>query len=162
MQIIKGISVALLSFSFFSCEFIDTKKVSNEEIKLASIWSENDQPPSFEQCDNLLELKDQKKCFEDYLLNLISSSLSLLKFESIESFDSEIIVIIKIDESGLFSVVKFDDLDDIFKKIKDLEKQIINIINNLPRALPAIKTNVGSYVNVKFAIPIKIKSSMIE
>ena len=162
MQIIKGISIALVGFSFFGCEFVDTKKVSNEEIKLASNWSDHDQPPSFEQCDNFLELNDQKKCFENYLLKLISSSLSLLKFESMESFDSEITVIIKVDESGLFSVIKFYDSDDVLKKIKYLEKQIINIINNLPRALPAIKTNVGSYVNVKFAIPIKIKSGTKE
>ena len=162
MQIIKGISIAVLSFSSFGCDFIDTKKVSYEEIKLASTWSENDQPPSFEQCDVLLELIDQQKCFEENLLNSIYSSFSLLKVESLEPFISEIILVIKIDEKGLFSIVEFHDSDEVFKKIKSLEKQIINIVNNLPKALPAIKTNVGSYVNVKFTIPIKIKASIIE
>ena len=31
-------------------------------------------------------------------------------------------------------------------------------IQKLPDALPAIKTNVGLFVNVKFSLPIKIKS----
>jgi hypothetical protein len=109
MQIIKGISSAVLSFSSFGCDFIDTKKVSYEEIKLASSWSENDQPPSFEQCDVLLELNEQQKCFEENLLNSIYSSFSLLKVESLEPFISEIILVIKIDEKGLCnkSFIKF-------------------------------------------------------
>jgi hypothetical protein len=149
----------LLSFSFFGCELIDTKKVSNEKIILASNWSTNDQPPSFNKCDVLLELDEQKKCFEQTLLNLIHSNLSKLKFESLKSFNSEVILVIKIDEDGIFSPVKLEDKDKAFVKIEGLENQIIDIINNLPNALPAIKTNVGSYVNVKFSIPIKINAN---
>jgi hypothetical protein len=149
----------LLSFSFFGCELIDTKKVSNEKIVLASNWSTNDQPPSFNKCDVLLELDEQKKCFEQTLLNLIHSNLSKLKFESLKSFNSEVILVIKIDEDGIFSPVKLEDKDKAFVKIEGLENQIIDIINNLPNALPAIKTNVGSYVNVKFSIPIKINAN---
>jgi len=162
MQFFKGISIVLLSFYFFGCNFIDTKKVSYEEIQLASTWSENDQPPSFEQCDVLLDLYDQKKCFEENLLNMIYSSLVTLKVQSSEPFDSEIIVVIKIDENGLFSIDKLDDSDGLFNKVTDLEKQIIKIVKSLPKALPAIKTNVGSYVNVKFTLPIKIKASVLE
>ena len=162
MQFFKGISIVLLIFSFFGCKFIDTKKVSYEEIKLASTWSEKDQPPSFEQCDVLLDLYDQKKCFEENLLNMIYSGLVSLKVQSSEPFYSEIIVVIKIDENGLFSIDRFDDSDEVFNKVTNLEKQITKIVKNLPKALPAIKTNVGSYVNVKFTLPIKIKASVLE
>ena len=162
MQFFKGISIVLLSFYFFGCNFIDTKKVSYEEIQLASTWSENDQPPSFEQCDVLLDLYDQKKCFEENLLNMIYSGLVSLKVQSSEPFYSEIIVVIKIDENGLFSIDRFDDSDEVFNKVTNLEKQITKIVKNLPKALPAIKTNVGSYVNVKFTLPIKIKASILE
>tara|TARA_B110000008_G_scaffold80941_1_gene82617 strand:+ start:486 stop:974 length:489 start_codon:yes stop_codon:yes gene_type:complete len=162
MQILKRISIVMLSFSFFGCEFIDTKKVSNEKIMLASNWSINDQPPSFNKCDVLLELDEQKKCFEQTLLNLIHSNLSKLKFESPKSFNSEVILVIKIDEDGIFSPVKFEDNDKVFFKIEGLENKLIDIVNNLPNALPAIKTNVGSYVNVKFSIPIKINADKPE
>ncbi len=93
---------------------------------------------------------------------MIYSGLVSLKVMSSESFDSEIIVVIKINENGLFSINKFDEADGLFNKVTNLEKQITKIVKNLPKALPAIKTNVGSYVNVKFTLPIKIKASVLE
>ena len=67
---------------------------------------------------------------------------------------------IKIDENGLFSLVNFSDPDHVFKKIVNLKDEIITIVNSLPKALPAIKTNTGFYVNVKFTIPVEIEASL--
>lgn len=159
MQIFKRISIAYIIIFMFGCSLFDTKKVSDEEIRIASSWTNNDQPPSFEEC-NELDPSNQKECFEELLLKAIHSSLKSLSFESSEPISSIIDVEIKIDENGLFSLVNFSDPDHVFKKIVNLKDEIITIVNSLPKALPAIKTNTGFYVNVKFTIPVEIEASL--
>ena len=162
MQIFKWISTVSLLLSFLSCKYVDTKKIPLNQIIEASEWSIEDQHPLFEKCEKLLEISQQKSCFEENLLNLIYEGLLEAEIESSEPFDSKIIIILKIDQNGLFSIDKFEDLEGVLKKVFNLKTQIKKIVNNLPKALPAIKTNVGTYVNVKFILPIKIKASISE
>ena len=158
MQFFKWISFISLLFSFLSCEFIDVKKVPYDQILKASEWSIEDQPPSFEECESFLNLNDQKKCFEESLLNLIHSGLMAIKIESPVSFESELTVVIKIDKNGMFDIDEIHDPEEILEKVINLKSQLTRVVKNLPKALPALKTNVGSYVNVKFILPIKIKA----
>ena len=99
-------------------------------------------------------------CFEKKISNLIHSGLSSSRIESNEPFESQLNITIQVDESGLFSIEDIQDNDKILDNLPNLENEITQIINNLPKALPAIKTNVGSYVNVTFNLPIKIKATI--
>ncbi|MBN09782.1 MAG: hypothetical protein CMC79_05385, partial [Flavobacteriaceae bacterium] len=78
--------------------------------------------------------------------------------KSKNEINSEIIAIINIDEQGLFSLESINDPNNTILEIDSLEKKINKIISNLPKALPAIKTNVGSFVKVKFSLPINIST----
>lgn len=160
MHFFKVITISLIGFFFIGCKFIELKKISAEEIKLESSWSEKDQPPSFEECEKFSNLIDQKLCFEKKISNLIHSGLSSSRIESKEPFESQLNIIIQVDENGLFSIKDIQDNDKIFDNLLNLEYEITQIIDNLPKALPAIKTNVGSYVNVTFNLPIKIKATI--
>lgn len=160
MHFFKVITIFLIGFFFIGCKFIELKKISAEKIKLESSWSEKDQPPSFEECENFSNLIDQKLCFEKKISNLIHSGLSSSRIESNEPFESQLNITIQVDESGLFSIKDIQDNDKILDNLPNLENEITQIINNLPKALPAIKTNVGSYVNVTFNLPIKIKATI--
>ena len=59
---------------------------------------------------------------------------------------------LKVDTIGKFSL---DDLSAL-GKLNSTSKDIIkNAVENIPNALPAIKTNVGEFVEVTFNLPFK-------
>lgn len=150
-----------LIINFQACNFIDTRQVSQNEIKKASQWSKTDQVPSYNECEKFKTLEDQKKCFQEKLVDLIYSGLTNKELESKEEVNSELIIQIKINENGNFSLDSIVDPYNIIGKIPKLKKYINETIQNLPDAMPAIKTNVGMFVNVKFSLPIKIISNKL-
>ena len=150
-----------LTINFQACNFIDLRQVSQNEIKKASEWSKTDQIPSYNECEKFKTLEDQKKCFQETLIDLIYSGLTNKELKSEEEVSSELIIQIKINENGNFSLDSVVDPNNIIGKIPNLKKYINQTIQNLPDAMPAIKTNVGLFVNVKFSLPIIIISNKL-
>ena len=150
-----------LIINFQACNFIDLRQVSQNEIKKASEWSETDQVPSYYECEKFKTLEGQKKCFKETLVDLIYSGLTNEELKSKEEVNSELMIQIKINENGNFSLDSIVDPNNIIGKIPKLKKYINQTIQNLPDAMPAIKTNVGLFVNVKFSLPIKIISNKL-
>ena len=66
---------------------------------------------------------------------------------------SEYILKINIDTLGSFSIVKISSKVSLSEETK---MQFNEAFKNLPKALPALKTNVGEYVDVVFDLPIKL------
>ena len=124
-------------------------KVSQSEIESASSWTINDQPPSFPECENLI-MEDQLDCFRDKIEIEMSNFLDNKTFP----LDStEYKLTLKIDIKGSFS------LDNLSPQNKLDNKSFLIIqeaVEQLPNALPAIKTNIGEFVEVKFSIPFKL------
>ena len=150
--------IFLFVINFFGCDFFDLKKVSTNEIKKASEWTKLDQSPSYNECEKFSILEEQKKCFKEKLVSLIYSELSGYNLKSKDEVNSEFIIQIKINETGNYSLDSIIDPNNVVKIIPELKKNIVKVISNLPAAMPAVKTNVGLFVNVKFSLPIKIKS----
>ena len=124
-------------------------KVSQSEIESASAWTINDQPPSFPECENL-EIDNQLTCFR----NKIEMEMNSFLEDKVFPVDTtEYILILKIDTIGNFS------LSDFLPKDR-LDEQLVLIIQEavekLPNAMPAIKTNVGEFVEVKYNLPFKL------
>ena len=138
----------LLVISLVSCDS-NFLKVSESEIKYASTWSINDQPPSFPECENL-KIDEQLICFR----NKIEMEMNNFLNKKVFPLDTtDYILTIKIDIKGNFS------LDNLLPENKLDKKSVIIIkqaVEQLPKALPAIKTNVGEFVEVKFNLPIKL------
>ena len=124
-------------------------KVPETEIQAASKWSSNDQPPSFPECEDL-KIEDQLICFRDKIETEMSNFLDNKVFP----LDStEYKLTLKIDITGSFS------LDNLSPQNKLDNKSFLIIqeaIAQLPNALPAIKTNIGEFVEVKISIPFKL------
>ena len=137
----------LIIFASVSCD-TNNVRVSDSEIESASAWSINDQPPTFPQCENLKN-NEHFDCFKNIIEVEINSFLNDKVFPA---DTSEFILTLKVDTIGRFSL---DDLSALGKLNSTSKDMIKNAVENIPNALPAIKTNVGEFVEVTFNLPFK-------
>lgn len=162
MKFFKNIFFLCLIFlSLISCSFFNTEVISPAEIIKQSKWSDKDQYPSFPECEDL-ESKDQKICFESLVSDLISEFLYEKDIAVEEPFDQELILILNIDTDGNFSVEEINSTPEIRSSIPDIDEIIVESVKNFPKALPAVKTNVGVFVSTNIKIPINIIVSLID
>jgi len=143
--IVKCFFVLLL---LSSCDFFDYS-VADKEIIKSSSWNSNDQPPSYPECESL-DLNEQKKCFIE---SIEKKLISYFNESNIKLKTTEYILKVNIDTLGSFSIVNISSEDSLSK---ETIKQFNEAFDNLPNALPAVKTNVGEYVSVVFDLPIKL------
>ena len=145
-----------LSVSAAGCHLFESTKVSSKEIKTASTWSEKDQSPTFSECESIEDAEDKKICFESTISNSILDFIDQNPLESSESISEEISVVIIIDKEGYFSLDEIERSRKMDSAIPNLEEQLLSAINMIPKAEPAIKTNVGTFVSTKIVLPIMI------
>ena len=138
------------------CHLFESTKVSSKEIKTASTWSEKDQSPTFSECDSIEDAEGKKICFESTISNSILDFIDQNPLESSESISEEISVVIIIDKEGYFSLDEIERSRKMDSAIPNLEEQLLSAINMIPKAEPAIKTNVGTFVSTKIVLPIMI------
>ena len=142
----------LWSFLIIAMVSCDSKYVSvpDSEIESASSWSINDQPPSFPECENLKN-NQHLDCFR----NIIEIEINNFLNNKVFPLDSnEYILTLKIDTIGKFSLDKLNPSNKLDNTSINLIK---SAVENIPNALPAIKTNVGEFVEVSFNLPFKLK-----
>ncbi len=131
-----------------SCDSINMS-VPDSEIESASSWSVNDQPPSFPECENLKN-NQHLDCFR----NIIEIEINNFLNDKIFPLDSnQYILTLKIDTLGKFSLDKLNPSNELDNTSVNLIK---SAVDNIPNALPAIKTNVGEFVEVTFNLPFKL------
>ena len=147
--------IVILIISSSSCELLSSTKVSSSEIKKASSWSSKDQPPSFPECDEV-EKKEQLKCFQSIISDQLKLAISDFDIIAVEPLNQEIIVQIKIDKEGVFSLLDAKIPNTVRDAMPELEQILTQAVANLPLALPATKTNVGVYVDSQFTMPVDI------
>ena len=73
--------------------------------------------------------------------------------------DEEILLVIKIDKEGFFSLSEVQNSRNAIEFLPDIEGLLSDAVISLPQALPATKTNVGTFVETKFTLPIQIIAS---
>ena len=138
----------IIIFAIWSCDS-NNVRVSNSDIQSASAWSINDQPPTFPQCENLKN-NEHLDCFKNIIEIEINSFLNNKVFP-VDT--SEFILTLKIDTIGKFSLDKLSPSEKLNSESIDMIK---NAVENIPDALPAIKTNIGEFVEVTFNLPFKL------
>ena len=137
----------LIIFATVSCD-TNNVRVSDSEIQSASAWSINDQPPTFPQCENLKN-NEHLDCFK----NIIEVEINSFLNDKVFPADTSVFILtLKVDTIGKFSL---DDLSALGKLNSTSKDMIKNAVENIPNALPAIKTNVGEFVEVTFNLPFK-------
>jgi hypothetical protein len=145
--------VILLSLS--SCHLFESPKVPAKEIETASSWSEKDQAPSFESCEDLSS-DDQVSCFEEMIAFTVLDYINENPWVASENIDEEVVLNLLIDKQGLITLESVDASNYILDAIPYLKNSLITAINLLPQAQAAVKTNVGTLVTTSIKLPLKI------
>ena len=139
---------SFLIIMIVSCDSINMS-VPDSEIESASSWSINDQPPSFPECENLKN-NQHLDCFR----NIIEIEINNFLNDKVFPLDSnQYILTLKIDTIGKFSLDKLSPSNKLDNTSVNLIK---SAVDNIPNALPAIKTNVGEFVEVTFNLPFNL------
>ena len=149
-------SIFIILFLFSGCHLFESTKVPSKEIKTASSWSEKDQGPNFNECDDFENDQEKQDCFESTISNSILDYLDQNLLESSESISEEINIILKIDKEGYFSLEEYNGSSKIDQAIPSLKEQLEIAVSLIPQAQPAVKTNVGTFVSTKLNLPIVI------
>ena len=147
--------ICILLFSLSGCHLFESTTVPKSEIIKASSWSDQAQGPTFESCQGL-EGAENQSCFESILTSSILDYFLQNPLESSENIEEEILITLRIDAEGYFSLEDIGSSDRIMEAIPNLESSLINAVEQLPQAQPALKTNVGTHVATLFQLPLKI------
>ena len=156
LKIFLGIGVAIQMF--LGCQLFESNKVTPQEIKSASTWSEKDQEPSFTDCDGFDQAIDKKNCFESMISNSIMDYISENPWESSQYIDEEIVLNLHIDKEGYFSLQDIERSKAIADAIPNMDESLEIAVSQIPQAQDAIKTNVGVFVATTLQLPIMISA----
>ena len=154
------LSIIFIS-SLSSCDIFSSTKISSSQIKKASSWSSKDQPPSFPECEGVKK-KEQLKCLQNIISNQLKLAISDIEMTASEPIDQEIVIDIKINKEGIFSLLDAKIPNSVVNALPELEQLLAQAIANFPLALPATKTNVGVYVDTRLSMPIRISAQPLE
>ena len=122
-------------------------------------WTNSDELPSFEVCNDIVNESERKSCFNTKILNLIYSNLSLEKVRVNNKINDTLIISLLINEKGKISLIGIKNEDKLVNKIPELKTLIGNSLEKIPSLYPATKTNMGIPVSSKFSLPLIIKSN---
>ena len=139
------------------CHLFESTTVPASEIKKASTWSAEDQHPSFPECEELSGT-DLVDCFQQVIREAIVEALPAEAFVATEPLEEEVTLTLMVDKNGSFSLETFEASRSLKNALPELESQFQMVIENLPQAQPAMKTNVGVAVQVSFELPLKISA----
>ena len=131
-----------------NCSCTNNVKVLESEILSASTWSKNDQFPTFEECVNL-NADESLICFKSIIENEMNQFIVDKTFP-IDTTQYKLTI--KIDSEGNFVLENIFPMDRLDKKSFSIIREAVS---NVREALPAVKTNVGEFVEVKFNLPFK-------
>lgn len=157
-SLVKIASISLMFILFQGCEYFNTSTISPKQVKEQSLWSENDQAPSFSECDGL-EGDANAECFKNMITERLTSILADYNFTSDTILNEEVILTLELDTEGYFSLGEFEDDADVLFQIESLSDILDEAVSALPQALPAVKTNVGVKVKTQLTLPVRIIAS---
>ena len=114
------IALILVLSLFVSCDLFGPSGLTSVEIKKASKWSSNDQPPTFPECETL-DKKEQLECLQEILSNIIMDQIAMSSPISSVPLNEEVKLILKIDQEGVFSLVEAQISSSVKKAIPELK-----------------------------------------
>jgi len=153
---VKIIKLLFFIFLIIGCKYNPEKSnYSPPDVN----WTNSDEMPSLEICNDLLNESERKSCFNTKIINLIYSNLSFEKVRVKNKINDTLIISLLINEKGKISLIGISNEDKLVNKIPELETLIGNSLEKIPSLYPATKTNMGIPVSSKFSLPLIIKSN---
>ena len=155
MNITKIILISLLIFS--SCQSnLNIRSTDSNSEKIT--WSNSDEFPSVQSCNELIQSELIKECFKNFLSDEILKNLNLSKVLIDKPVNDTVNITLLVDNKGNISIIDKIIPEKIIDAIPNFNLLLINSIDSLPIVLPGTKTSLGINVNSKFQLPIILKS----
>ena len=136
--------------NFFSCDVLEKKK---NEMNEKLIWTSNDEYPTVIECENVVETKDRLNCFYEYLYDYLSNNLKNNQAVKNIEFNDSIMIKIIVDKNGNVypSEIRYKNPEYNSEKINSI---IYEILDSMPKVIPAVKTDYGVKVISQFDLPL--------
>lgn len=154
----KYACVSLILLVFTSCDYLNVKKTSSEEILKEELqtfnWNELDVYPTFSVCDSATTETEKKACFERILTNHLSESLANQNFVVSQEVSDTLELTVIITGEGKTSITDVKVKDETVSELPSLKQVLHKSIDSLPKIFPAIKR--GQHVTSQFKLPVVI------
>ena len=153
-------ALILFLISFCSCQFFQKERLDSKSIlknELHSFkWDELDQYPSFEICDEGVDFKTNKQCFESTITSHIYNTLKEIEDIIFVSSKDTFLLELLVTKTGKISVknLKSKLVSDSTTSL--LEYSLNESFHKLPNLYPPIKRS--QHVQALFQLPIIIKT----
>lgn len=144
---------------FTSCNYFiskeeKTKKLLNDEL-MAIDWNDVDQFPLFDECDEMAQKSEQRRCFEREMLQRFVAAFSDTVYEVDQEIKDTLFVDFEVDEDGFVNITEIEENNAIEKVVPGFREEVRSRFKNIT-VRPAIKRDV--FVKMKFRLPIILDS----
>lgn len=150
----------IIFVAFSSCNNLETKKISSEEVldqETKSLnWKEVDEYPAFEKCKNLPDLSKARGCFEATVAKSIYAYLAKQAPIVTQPIDDTLFLYLEISKTGrpIVDSIRVDTM--VTNELPELDSWVRQSVDSLPKIYPAIKRGIP--VSSVFKMPILIKA----
>lgn len=155
------IFIALFLFLLGSCDYLEVKKTSSEEILNEELktfnWNELDAYPTFEDCDSEGSKQEKRTCFEKKISDHLGAHLANQNFVVSEDLSDTLQLTFLVSDKGIVSITKIDVKSTTRSAIPLLDETLMKFTDSLPKVFPAIKR--GQQVTSQFKLPIVLASN---
>jgi len=152
--------LVLILCLFASCSLFESKDKKTQKLvekELQQIdWSDVDDYPLFDDCDETVSKVLQKSCFEKKLVAHLSTDLQEFELTSETEIEDVVFLDFKIENDGNVTIVNIENKEIFGSQMKKFEDKIVESLKRLPRIEPALKRGIP--VKAKFRIPIFLNS----
>lgn len=155
----RYLGLFLSLFVLVSCDFVNTKKVSPEDIvreEIESInWNDVDRYPLFESCDETASREEQKLCFREEFVRHFYKTLNNHQLVVRRNLTDTVKVQLLINNQGEISIVSIDKSKTTEELLPALDGLMELTVSRLPKVYPALKRDIP--VNTRVVMPVVLK-----
>ena len=140
-SILQPYFLFIMTSLFMGCEYFSTTTHTPQQIKQASEWSEKDQLPGFESCQDEPE-EDRFLCFKNTISTAVTEALYAELLISNQVLDQEITLNIGVDKDGIIHLLEIEYAATVLDALPVLST-VLEDAQMLPTAIPMTTKNVA-------------------
>ena len=157
----KYACITLILLLFTSCEYLNVKKTSSEEILKEELqtfkWNELDVYPTFSACDSATTKIEKKKCFENIVTKHLSSYLTKQRFVVGQDVTDTLELTFIISDKGKTNISNIKVKEETLSELPNIKEVLQKSIDSFPKIFPALKR--GQQVTSQFKLPVVIQAN---
>lgn len=154
----KYVCFTVLFLLFTSCEYLNVKKTSSDEILKGELqtfnWNELDVYPTFSACDSSSTKLEKKQCFESELSNYLTNYLGKQQFVVNQDVSDTLQLTFVISDKGKTSISDIIVKEETLLELPKIKEILEKSMDSIPQIFPALKR--GQQVTSQFKMPVVI------